>query len=190
MRKLKNELEIIDDRISILKDERTEILKKCVKCFNEKCKIFLNNGFKMFKFKSLSGIRYILTDDISAFHIVLNSNKTREWCSIHIKGLSFFKKEDVIVLSDMAVLPFDDIFTFFDEITEIDIYEFNTIVNQWVDYHNNEYFLNPEEGDEPLKEWFSEFYYEKYFSKYLNIINNEKINEKIETEINKIKNGD
>ena len=56
MRKLKNELEIIDDRISILKDERIEILKKCVKCFNEKSKIFLNNGFKMFKFKSLSGI--------------------------------------------------------------------------------------------------------------------------------------
>ena len=100
MRKLKNELEIIDDRISVLKDERIEILKKCVKCFNEKSKIFLDNGFKMFKLKRLSGISYILTDDISAFHTVLNSNKTKEWCSIHIKGLCFFKKEDVIGLSE------------------------------------------------------------------------------------------
>lgn len=73
-----------------------------------------------------------------------------------MRGISFAVKEDYIVVSDMVVKPFSDIFTFFDDITEITIDDFNFIINKWIDYYDNVYFLNTEEGYEPIKEWFSE----------------------------------
>lgn len=188
MKNLKKELDDIENKISSLKEKQNEAYKKCVKEFNKKAELFLNNGYKIFKYNSSHGERYVLSDSITSFHIAVK-NSMRGLCTLDMRGISFAVKKDYIVVSDMAVKPFSDIFTFFDDITEITIDDFNSIINKWIDHYDNVYFLNPEEGYEPIKEWFSEEHYDKYFSKYLHILNNDKLNKKFETEINNKNNG-
>ena len=178
MHKLEEKLNIIDKEIENLNKARLDCLTEIKKIFNEKADEYLKNGYKIIKRKyNGDDVVYGILDKIE--NQVWSNGKSCLLNTIKAYGLFIFTRKGFQRVNDMMVIRPENVFTYFDDLEEISLNEFNDAVSKWIKETEREYFLDySEDEDDNWEDWFYDVGYYRYFDKnnYRELLNNEDLN--------------
>lgn len=188
MKELKNLLEHINNERKKLDEAYKDAKKRACVIFNNTAKHYLNESYKIFKLMQSDGeYCYIIANSIES-NVFSNQHNKLVLEILNIKGLCLYNRYGSYVLSNISCKPFDNIFTFFDEIEEISIDEFNEVLNLWFDTTEAKWLNDEDSGeeddDDSFEDWFLDYF--MFIKPFVGILNNEKINKEIEKHKNLI----
>jgi hypothetical protein len=180
MKNLKEKLDTINNELEGLNKERLNCLKEIEKAFNEKASDYLRDGYKIFKMNLNNKIVYGILERIEKQ--VWSNGKSCTLNTINAYGLFIYVAKNFksfYGVNDMMCVRPERVFSYFDDIEEISLDEFNKILSTWIKETEQEYYLEfAEDDDWNWEDWFYDDHYNRYFDKnnYRTFLNNEDLN--------------